>query len=93
MSEFVSIPVGKGLRATVSRAFAEKKGIEILDVPATDRRGRPLSVSRLDGRKRKPKTTVDQAAIAKAAVQRILAASPAPNNGGVAADPPEEGTA
>lgn len=83
MSEFVSIKAGTGRRVTVSRAYAEGiEDVEILDLPATDRRGRPLSASRLDGRPSKPRTTVRKAAAKKAAAQ--------PTTGGGAASPPEE---
>lgn len=83
MSEFVSIKAGTGRRVTVARAYAEGiKDVEVLDLPATDRRGRPLSASRLDGRPNKPKTTVSKAAAKKAASE-----SP---TGGAAASSPEE---
>lgn len=91
--EFVSVKAGSGRRVTISRAYAEGIGdAEILDVPATDRRGRPLPASRLDGRRAKPKTTVKEAAAAKAAARKSTDPV-APITGGSAADTPERGTA
>lgn len=93
MSEFISIKhAGTGRRVTVSKAYAEGlEGVEVLDMPATDLRGRALPASRIDGRRVKPKTTVKKAAAKKTAAKKS-AASPASTNGGVAADSPEEGT-
>lgn len=84
MPEFVSIKAGTGRRVSVSRAYAESiEGVEVLDLPATNRRGRPLSPSRLDGRPVKPRTTVKKAAAKKAAKS---------TTGGAAASSPEEAT-
>lgn len=83
MADFVSIKAGTGRRVTVSRAYAEGiEGVEYLDLPATDRRGRPLSASRLDGRRTKPRTTVKKAAAKKASASTAT--------GGAAASPSEE---
>lgn len=91
--EFVSVKAGTGRRVTVARAYAEGiKDVEILDVPATDRRGRPLPASRLDGRRVKPRTTVKKAA-AKKAVASKSTDPVAPTTGGSAAETPERGTA
>lgn len=89
--EFVSIKAGTGRRVTISRAYAAGiEGVEILDVPATDRRGRPLPASRLDGRRAKPKTTVKKAAAKKAAASKSTG-SVASTTGGSAAETPERG--
>jgi len=91
--EFVSVKAGTGRRVTVSRAYAEGiEDVEILDAPATDRRGRPLPASRLDGRRAKPKTTVKKAAAAKAAARQSTDPV-APITGGAAAETPERGNA
>lgn len=85
--EFVSIKAGTGRRVTVARAYAEGiKGVELLDLPATDRRGRPLSPSRLNGRPNKPRTTVNDAVAERAAATT-------PTSGGSAASSPEEAKA
>lgn len=44
MSEFVSVLQGEGSKTvvTVTSGRAERLGLEVLDQPATDKRGRPL---------------------------------------------------
>lgn len=78
MAEFVSIKAGTGRRVSVSRAYADGlEDVEILDQPATDRRGRPLAPSRLDGRPTKPKTSVSKEAAKKAAQRETAEPEPA----------------
>lgn len=68
MSEFVRVSLANGHEATLSAAFVAGTDLQVLDVPATDLRGRPLPASRKGGRRMKPKTTVAEAAVKKAAM-------------------------
>jgi hypothetical protein len=89
MSEFVRVSLPNGHEATLSRVYAEKVGLPILDVPATNLRGRPLPASRKDGRRIKPKTTVEKEAAKKAVSKSDPGPSDEPTNDGVAVEPEE----
>lgn len=85
MTDFVRVSLDNGMEASLSAAFAEGAGLDVLDAPATNSWGRPLPASRKNGRRTKPRTTVKQAATKKAATSTTT--------GGAAADSPEEGKA
>lgn len=83
---FVRVRLENGREVSLSKGFVEGvTGVTVLDdQPATNLRGQALPESLKDGRRRKPKTSVNKAAAKKAAV--------ADNAGGVAAERSEEGT-
>lgn len=90
MTEWVRVRLPEtGMETTQSRGFVDglpEGSVEILDEPATDLRGLPLPATRKDGRRIKPRTTVQQEAAKKKA-----ASSPASDNPvGVADTTPEE---
>jgi len=72
MSDFVRVRLPNGREASMPRGYVEghASGLEVLDEPATNRRGRPLPVSRKGGRPAKPATTVSKEAAKKAASQK-----------------------
>jgi hypothetical protein len=90
MSDFVRVRMSNGHEVTLSRSFAEGSGLEVLDAPATDLRGRPLSASRKDGRRMKPKATVEKEVAKKVTShQSDPGPSDATTNDGVAVAPEE----
>lgn len=65
---FVRVRLPNGYEASLSEAYVSgTEGVVVIDAPATDLRGRPLPVSRKNGRRVKPRTTVKKAAAKKAA--------------------------
>lgn len=52
----------------VGKAFAEAKGLDVLDEPTHNPDGSPRAATRKGGRPRKPRTSVAEAAASKAAV-------------------------
>ena len=95
---FVRVRTSNGYESSLSADYVaglEKGAVEILDEPATNAAGKPLSATRRDGRPAKPRTTVKKAAAKKKAAARKTAAADAStdttNTGGAAADTPEEG--
>lgn len=62
---FVRVRLENGHEVSMSETHARTSGLEVLDQPATDLRGKPLPASRKHGRRIKPKTTVKKAAAAK----------------------------
>ena len=64
---FVRVRLPNGRETSLNEEFARSEGLQILDEPATDYRGRPLPESRKDGRRVKPRTTVNKAAAKKKA--------------------------
>lgn len=90
MTEFVRVSLPNGHEATLSADYVAGTDLQVLDVPATDLRGRPLPVSRKGGRRPKPKTTVAQAAAKKVAKKSASpASSDDPTDDGVAVTPEE----
>lgn len=67
MTDFVRVRLPNGHEATFSADYAAGLDLDVLDVPATDVRGRPLPASRRDGRRMKPRTSVKQEAAKKTA--------------------------
>jgi hypothetical protein len=69
MSELVRVRLPNTMETSMARDFAEAdEGIEILDgQDAVDRLGRPLPVTRKNGRRVLPRTSVDQEAARRAA--------------------------
>ena len=67
MSDFVRVSLPNGHEVTLSQAFAQGEGLEVLDAPATNLRGEPLPATRKNGRRMKPKTTVKKEAAKRAA--------------------------
>lgn len=62
---FVRVRLPNGYEATLPEGATE--GAEVIDAPATDLRGKPLSATRKNGRPIKARTTVNKAAAKKAA--------------------------
>lgn len=91
MSEFVRVRLPNGHEATLSAAYVAGTDLQVLDVPATNLRGRPLPASRRDGRRMKPKTSVEKEVVKKAAKHQSAspASSDTPTTGGVAVTPEE----
>lgn len=54
-----------GYKRTVSADHATNAGLTVLDEPAVDDFGRPLPQTKANGRKPKPRTSVDAAAAKK----------------------------
>jgi hypothetical protein len=84
MSEFVRVRLENDYEASLSRAFVDgldKGDVEVLDEPATNTWGQPLSATRKNGRRTKSRTTVQKEAAKK------TASSP---TGGSTASSPEE---
>lgn len=93
MTEFVRVSLPNGFEATLSRAFAEGEGLRVLDVPATDLRGKPLPATRKNGRRIKPRTTVEKEAAKKAASNPPSDPGPSDSTLDGAAVTPEEASA
>lgn len=91
MSDFVRVSLPNGHEATLSRSYAESRGLSVIDSPATNSRGLPLPASRKGGRRIKPATTVNKEAAKKATAKKsaIPAPSDEPTTGGVAVTPEE----
>lgn len=90
MSDFVRVSLPNGHEATFHRVFAETNGLTVIDAPATNSRGVPLSATRKGGRRLKPVTTVSKEAAKKAARKSVTPApSDTPTTGGVAVAPEE----
>ncbi len=66
MADLVRVRIN-GYEKSLGRAYAEAHNLEILDEPAVDGRGDTLPTTRKNGRKAKPKTTVNEAAEQKKA--------------------------
>jgi hypothetical protein len=90
MTDFVRVSLSNGHEATVSRDYAESAGLKVLDAPATNSRGVPLSATRKGGRPLKPSTTVATEA-AKKATKKSATPAPSdnPTHDGVAVEPEE----
>lgn len=87
-TEWVRIRLDNGAEVSVNAGYAASVNAEVLDVPATNLRGAPLSATRKNGRPPKAKTTVNTEAAKKAAPQ---VASPTTDAGSsVAGSTPEE---
>lgn len=88
----VRLPDAKVPDVTISGAYYDglpEGAVELLDEPATNSRGVPLSATRKNGRRTKPRTTVSKEAAKKTASKK--AASPAESNPvGAAGSLPEE---
>jgi len=68
---FVRVRLPNGHEATLSAAYvAGTEGVTVLDVPATNLRGKPLPATRKNGRPVMRRTTVKQAAAKKAAAKK-----------------------
>ena len=94
MPEFVRVRLPNGHEATLSAAFVEGTDLEVLDAPATNRRGVPLPATRRNGRPAKARTSVKKEAAKKAAKKSAIpaASDDNPTTDGVAVTP-EEATA
>lgn len=68
MPEYARVRIGKQ-ETTVSAGYAKRHKLDVIDADATDASGRPLATSRAGGRKRKPRTTVAQAAETKSSAK------------------------
>lgn len=66
MPELVRVRIG-GVEKNVGKAFAAKHDLTVLDEPTTKGDGSPRETTRKNGRRAKPKTTVDDSATAKKA--------------------------
>jgi hypothetical protein len=67
---FVRVRTENMMETSMSRAYAEAAGVEILDgEDAVDVRGRPLPVTRKGGRRVLPRTSVNQEAARRAAAE------------------------
>lgn len=96
MSEFVRIRLPNGSEVSLSRAFVEglpDGAVEVLDVPATNLRGVPLPATRKNGRRIKPRTTVEKEAATKAASNPPSDPGPSDSTLDGAAVKPEEASA
>lgn len=93
MPDFVRVRLPNGHEATLSAAFAEGEGLEVLDAPATNLRGKPLSASRTHGRRMKPRTTVQKEAAKKAASKKSDSGPSDAPDGGSPAESAEEAPA
>lgn len=90
MTDFVRVSLPNGHEVTLSRDYVEGTGLTVLDVPATNSRGVPLSATRKGGRRLKPVTTVEKEAAKKTASKsEPPASSDTPTTGGVAVTPEE----
>ena len=74
---FVRVRCDNGHEHSIGEAYAKARGLQILDEPATNVRGKPLPATRKNGRPKKRRTSVAQAAAAKKA-----AASPTSDTAG-----------
>lgn len=68
MSDFVLVRHENGIVAPVSRALAERRGLDVVPGDAVDATGRPVRPVRDGGRPVKPKTSVAEKAAEKKAV-------------------------
>lgn len=73
--ELARVRIGN-VETTVGRARAETKGYDVLDEPTTDRDGSPKGVTRKGGRRRKPRTSVAEAAASKKSQQAAVDSAP-----------------
>lgn len=91
MSDFVRVSLPNGHEATFPRVYAESNGLTVIDAPATNSRGVPLSATRKGGRRLKPVTTVEKEVAKKKAASKSEspASSDTPTTGGVAVTPEE----
>jgi hypothetical protein len=64
---FVRVRLPNGHEISIDEGRARSVGYEVLDVPATNLRGKPLPATRKNGRPKKKRTSVAQAAAKKAA--------------------------
>ena len=64
---FVRVRLPNGHETSINEDFARSEGLEILDAPATNLRGKPLPATRKNGRPKKKRTSVAQAVAKKAA--------------------------
>lgn len=69
MPDYVRVAVN-GYKRTVSRGYADNAGLSALDEPATDAFGRPLAQTRENGRRAKPRTTVEREAAKRTTTRR-----------------------
>lgn len=95
MSEFVRVRMPNGFEASLSRAFVDglDGALEVLDAPATNLRGVPLPASRKNGRRIKPRTTVEKEVANKAASNPLSDPGPSDSTLDGAAVKPEEASA
>lgn len=92
MTDFVRVSLPNGHEATLPREYAETADLSVIEgVSATNSRGVPLSATRKNGRRMKPKTSVETEVAKKAAttLSVIPAPSDEPTTGGVAVKPEE----
>jgi hypothetical protein len=93
MTHFVRVRLPNDREATLPAAFVDGSTLEVLDAPATNRRGVPLPATRRNGRPVKPRTTVSKEAAKKAALHE---SDPGPSDnipGGSPAESAEEAPA
>ena len=64
MTDLVRVRIGNEEKS-LGRAYAIANDLEVLDEPALDRTGRVRKPTRIGGRPKKPRTTVDDAAAKK----------------------------
>lgn len=76
---FARVRCENGYEHSINEEYARSRGLEVLDEPATDRRGRPLPATRKNGRPVKPRVSVDEAAAARASVATPLGVPVASN--------------
>lgn len=90
---FARVRLENGHEHSINEEFARANGLQILDKPATNRRGRPLPATRKNGRPKKRRTTVKKAAAIKAEAAPPLGVPVASNTPQEpAATPKEEST-
>lgn len=63
---FVRVRMPNGYEVSLNESFATTHGLEVLDEPATNLRGRPLPATRKNGRPVKPRVSIEEAAASKA---------------------------
>ena len=76
MSELVRVRLGD-VEKSVGAEFAESNGLRVLDEPARFSDGRVRPTTRVNGRPKKPKTSVVEAAAAKKTVEATESNEPA----------------
>jgi hypothetical protein len=80
---FVRVRLPNGHETSINGDFARSEGLEILDAPATNLRGKPLPATRKNGRPKKKRTSVAQAAAKKAAAVPSEATAGGDAEGGI----------
>lgn len=95
MSEFVRVRLPNGYEVSLSAAFVDglDGALEVLDAPATNSRGVPLAATRKNGRRIKPRTTVEKEVVKKATSNPPSDPGPSDSTLDGAAVTPEEANA